>query len=254
MKKTTSTIILLLFICFSALGQRFEFSINAGVNSTFVPDFNNAIFIANDGLNIPGLILIGNSITIFPAATKSKTSPKTGYLIQLEIHKKMRDRINLSLSCGVNSIKYNYETIINLEGTPYIKLDKSSDNYGNPSLFYINIKPLIVSFELSQNKWEIATGPSFNVLILSKNTKNVIVYKDEMIERVYFEQTADFSNFLYGFHLKTSYRILKNSNIFASYQYYFNSVYGTKINSYKTGKECKPNIFELGIGYSFLKN
>lgn len=89
MRKVFFTGIFVFAICFASIGQIYEYTISAGVNSTIVPDFNNTILIANDGLIIPGLININNSVTkpIF-LVTKSKTSARIGYVIQLEIYKK----------------------------------------------------------------------------------------------------------------------------------------------------------------------
>jgi len=247
MKKIYLIAIFSFVISTSSMGQKFEFTINAGTNTTLVPNFNDIIAIANDGLVIPGFINISNSATPALIGTwKSKTIPKQGYMIQLEISKKIKDRIGLSFEGGITNLKYNYETIIDYPGTPYKKLDKSSDNYGNPKLLYFNIRPISVSYYLIPNMLKITAGPSFNYLFSSQSTKYVIVYNGDIIERVYFTGSKNFSNLLYGFHIKSSFKVLNHANVFGSYQHYFNSIYSSE-----SSKECKPSVFELGIGYSF---
>lgn len=232
--------------------QKLEYKLNAGVNSTFVSDFNNSIYILNDGLVIPNYINVSNSITSpIKLTTKAKTSVKIGYFVQFDICKKINDRLVLSFSGGISSVKYNYETVIDISGTPYKILNDDTGNYGTPNFLYINIKPLIASLVLLQDKFELSAGPSFNFLINSNYTKNVIIYNNNLIERVYFEQTKGFNKLLYGFYLKTSYQIVKHVDLMVSYQYYFNSIYDIKNTNNKVGEECKPGILEFGLGYSF---
>jgi len=247
MKKIYLIAILSFVISTSSMGQKFKFTINAGTNTTFVSNFTEIIAIANDGLIIPGLLNPVNSLT--PALIgvyKSTTTPKQGYMIQLEISKKIKDRLGLSFEGGMTNLKYNYETIIDYPGTPYKKLDKSSDNYGNPKLLYFNIRPISVSYDLIPNMLKINAGPSFNYLVSSQSTNYVIVYNGDVIQRVYFAIAKRFSHLLYGFQLKASFKVLNHANMFASYQHYFNSIYRSE-----SGKECKPHVLEIGIGYSF---
>ncbi len=147
MKKVVITSIAILAINFVSLAQKIEFKVNAGVNTTFIPDFENTISVTSGGLVIPGIIHEQNSINP-PVGTSfvSTTTPKPGFFLDLCLALKLNKKLRLLLSGGLSYMSFSYEAVVDAVGTPYIVLNEASKEYGNPNMLYLNIKPLNLSY------------------------------------------------------------------------------------------------------------
>lgn len=259
MKNTIILTIIIQLIGYTLFAQKYELTINSGTNLTFIPDFTNHILIANDGMLIPGLISLPNSVNVpLISKSRSETTAQLGFFADLEFRKNIGDECKLSFSAGFSQMKFDYDTYVDVEGTPHVKLSNLTQNYGNTNLFYVNLRPLNFSIGLFQNKFTLQGGASFNFLVKSNYYNTVILYTTkqvggetvDIIDKVYFESIGDMNKILYGVHLRAESKIIKRLYLFISGQYYFNSIYDDKTSYSQTLKECNP--FQVQAGVSFI--
>nr|NQU90943.1 hypothetical protein [Bacteroidota bacterium] len=248
---------------FSALyGQKFELSVNSGLSLTYIPDFTSYIAIANDGLIIPGFINIANSKTpILFCEAPSEVTIKPTFFADMELRYKITNRVSLTFSAGYSQLKYDYDTYINTEGTPQVKLSDISSDYGNTIHYYINLKPLNVTMGFLENKLTIQGGATLNFQIKSEYSNVLIIYSQELVgdeivydtERVYFNFHGNPSKFLYGIHMRAEYDIAKVLSLFISGQYFFKSIYHSDSKSSQINKMYIPFLLQAGFGFKLWK-
>jgi hypothetical protein len=224
-----------------------------------MPDFNNLILIANDGLIVPGLITPANSVSpLLISESQSKTNAKVGFSLDLEFGVKLNDKWQLSFSTGLNQFRFDYETYVYSEGTQSVNLSNLSKDYGNTNLFYINIKPANISLALFNSRFKMQCGPSFNFLVKSNYNNALILYTSEQVgdifvekvDKIYFESIGEMKKILYGVHFRTAFTLISRLDIFISGQYYFNSIYSEKNKDYQTLTNCKPFQIQAGVSYA----
>jgi hypothetical protein len=260
MRNLLFLVLFMLFLAGTLQAQKIEIGINTGANFTFIPDFNNKIFLANDGMIIPGIIHPTNSITaLLVSNSVSETKARSGLFFDLELDVKLNEKLKLSFSAGVLQMKYGYNTIVDFEGMPAFDLASLSQNYGNTDLVYLNLKPLSISSDLLNDKVNLQFGFLLNILLSSKYNNTVILYSDqdngnqafENIEKVYFESIGEMNKILYGIGLQASYTIIRNLDITISGHYYFNSIYDNNADAYQDLKDCNPIVLKTGISWTF---
>ena len=253
---------------YTLFAQKYEMRINTGANLTFIPDFTNYIFIANDGLVIPGFVSVGCSVTCpLISKSRSETMAKLGFITDFEIRKKIGDTWKLSFSGGISQMRFDYDTYVQANGTPSVLLSYIDENHGDTNLLYVNMRPLNFSLGLFHNKFTLQFGPTFNFLIKKDYSRNVILYTTEEHEgvtyniedKVYFESVWKMKKILFGAHLRAELGIINPLSLFIESQYYINSIHSTKklqdyyrqLPSYNQPlAECKP--FQVQAGLSFI--
>ena len=260
MKRLLLLVLLTQLLASSLHAQKIEIKINKGINLTYIPDFYSDIFIANDGMVVPGLINISNSHTLILTTSLYETTTRLGLFFDLELGVKLTERLKLLFSTGILQMKYSYNTIVHAENTPTIDLGSLSKDYGNTNLIYVNLQPIGISYGFLNNKINLQSGVLFNILIKSKYYNTVILYSNnnngsqtyDNIDKVYFESIGNMNKILYGVNLRASYKIINNLDIFISGQYYFNSIYHFKKRqeTYQTLHDCNPFILETGVSWT----
>ncbi len=270
--KRTLTIFLLVLVKGNILNaQDFEFNLNIAPNLAILPDFTNEIYIAIDPVgslvNIERPINPYNFESYRTYTYVQKPSPKTGYNIELELGFRLNDKFKLIFIGGLNSMKYSYETTINIEGVSSDNLNDLDSDYGNPSFLYLNLKPINLSTKLISNKLNILFGPAFNYLVKNNYSKVVIEYSNNYIyesstykeiDKVYFERTGELNKLFFGLNSRIRYRISRNLSLFFSAQYYFNPIFGKKddfrvrYDDAYIGKEFKPLFIQSGLSFDLL--
>ena len=257
MKKIFFLITFVQLISFSLTAQKFEMKINTGTDWTFVPDFYSTVFIANDGLVVPGVIALANSVTVpLISNSVSETEPRMGIFGEVEFGIKLNKKLKLSFAAGLLQMRYTYNTIVNTEGTPVVALKSIDPNYGNTDFTYIQLRPGISTF-FFDNKLELQFGLPLNITVKSNYNNRVILYSeddngnhaDNNIEKVYFESNTKKNTLLYGINLRAAYQITGPLDIFISGQYYYGSIYFKSENIYI--QFDGSFLFKTGISWTF---
>ena len=179
MKKIILIALFIQLIGYPLYAQKFELKVNLGTNLSFIPNFTNPIVITSGGVVIPGLISRNNSVyQPLLGIQQSETTAKLGFFIDLELSTKLSENIKLSFACGLNQMKFNYDSYVDFDTEittwpdfnklPPVELRTLDPNYGNTNLLYINLRPLNLSLSLFKNKFTLQCGPSFNFLISNK--------------------------------------------------------------------------------------
>jgi hypothetical protein len=260
MKNSLIITLLLIFNNFSLSAQKFDLRVQAGANLTFMPDFDNTIVILNDGIAVSGIISVANSAgPIILSESVSQTTPGFGFGAGLESRYNLGKDWKLSLSLGFNLMNYDFDTYITADDTPNIWLSEYTPEYGNTSLYYLNVKPLNVSKDLLNNKLTIQAGLTLNFNIYSKYNNTIIIYTEEAaaagktdgIERVYFDSYGNASLILAGLHGRMECKIIERLSGFISCEYFFNSVYQKETSSDALVKDSNPSQLYFGINYVF---
>jgi hypothetical protein len=260
MKKSMFIAMLLIFVIPLISAQKFDLRIQAGANVTFMPDFENTLAILNDGLAVPGVISVANSrVPIMVIEPTSLTQPGFGFGAGVDSRYSMQKGWKLYFSLGFNMMKYDYDTYIDEEGTPNLWLSEYTPQYGNTSFYYINLKPVNISKDFLEGRLSLTAGATFNFNVYSKYFNILVIYSDEAIaagridgiERLYFESTGSASLLLAGVHGKMDCRIIGDLYGFASYEYFFNSVYQKKTSFGDLWKDTNPSQLHLGLSYAF---
>jgi hypothetical protein len=241
-------------------GQKSEFRIQAGANVTFMPDFNNVVAILNDGIAVSGVISVANSISpIIICETSSRTEPGMGFEASLDFEYSLRKGWKLFNSVGFDLMRYDYDTYISAEGTPNLWLSEYTEEYGNTSFYYINLKPINVSKDFFENRLTLMAGATLNINVYSKYSNVLVIYSEEAvaegkvdgIERLYFDTSRAANGILVGIHGKAECRIISSLSGFISYEYFFNSVYHKETYSDEVIRNARPSQLNLGLSYSF---
>jgi|GEM_PF-2277556 len=260
MNKIIISIIIINLSCINLSGQKFDIRVQAGANLTWVPDFENIVLIANDGIIIQGLIAPMNSYsTLLVSSSTSKTSPGFGLDADVEIRYNLGRSWKISVACGLDIMKYDFDTFIEVPGTPNIWLSEYTTGYGNTSIYFLNIRPLNISKAILHNKLAIQAGISLDILLKSDNYNVLIVYaadpensgKADGIERIYFNSFGAVNNFIFGLQGRVEYNVFNNFNAFVCYQHFFSSVYDKKSSSSQTVKDAKASQVQVGLSYVF---
>lgn len=260
MKNSLIITLLLIFNIFPLSAQKFDLAAYAGANVTFMPDFANMFAILNDGLAVPGVISVANSRgPIMITEPTSQTRPGFGFGAGVDSRYSMQKGWKLYFSLGFMMMKYDYDTYIDEEGTPNLWLSEYTPEYGNSSFYYINVKPVNVTKDFMKGRLSLTAGATLNINVYSKHYDILIIYSDEAIaegrpdgiERLYFESTRGSSLILAGVHGKIDCRIFGDLYGFASYEYFFNSVYAKKDSDGDIRKYSKPSLLHVGLSYVF---
>ena len=256
MKKIITLLVFFQIFNFSLKAQKFEMKINAGTNVSFVPDFNSTVFIANDGLIVPGLITPTNSVSpLLVSSSLSETKPRLGVFGDFEFGIKLNKKLKLSFVAGILQMRYTYNTNVNTEGTPVVDLKGLTEDYGNTSSLYVHFKPLNISYAFFKNKLELQFGIPVNILISSKSYNTVIIYtypinnpSEKKVTRAYFEYSGEKNKILLGTNLKAAYKITGYLDIFVSGQYYLNSIYKSDESFFQFNG---PILIKTGLSWTF---
>ncbi len=251
---------------FTLQAQKFELSMHAGTNLTFVPDFTNRISITNGGLLIPNLIALNNSVGApFTGLSNSEATAKIGFLSELELGFKPGENTKLSLGLGINQMKYQYDNYVDFDDAAPVYLSALDQDYGKTNLLFLALKPLNFTLGMHKNKIKMQLGPTFDFLINSKQNNIVLHYTKvvgqdgityDIIDKIHFDSTTELNKTLYGIYLRSGINIAKDLDIIVTGQYYFNTIYNNEMNN-KTFdffiSESKPFQLQFGLGYTFLK-
>ena len=255
-------IILAVFLVFglsSLYCQKFDLGAYAGANVTFMPDFANMFAILNDGLAVPGVISVANSRgPIMITEPTSQTQPGFGFGAGVDSRYSLQRGWKLYFALGFTMMRYDYDTYIDEEGTPNLWLSEYTPEYGNSSFYYINVKPVNVTKDFMEGRLSLTAGATLNFNVYSKHFDILVIYSEEAIaegrvdgiERLYFESTRGSSLILAGVNGKIDCRIIGDLYGFASYEYFFNSVYA-KNEPNDIRKYTKPSQLHAGLSYIF---
>jgi hypothetical protein len=256
-------IVLLFILPYSPLSaQKFDVRFQASPNITFMPNFANQVIIINDGLLVPGLISPSNSITIpLLSSSTSQTSPGIGFGANVEIRYDLGKAWKISLGCGIDLMRYDFDTYIKAAGTPNLWLSEYTPDYGNTGIYYMNIKPLNISKGILNGSLNFQAGATINITLKSDYFNTLIVFcpdppscgQVDGIDRVYFDSFGEANKFLIGLHGRVEFHIINTLDIFASCMHFFNSVYNKDTSSEETVKQAKPTQLEIGFSYVFWK-
>lgn len=251
-----------MFITLTFFAQKFEVRINAGANLTFIPDYVHWIYVANDGLIVPGLISINNSVTpVIVGTSIAETNARLGFLADLEIRMKVCDKCSLSLAAGISRLNYGYDNYIDIEGTPNVRLGELSSDFGNTCLLYLNVRPLNFGIDLFNDKLTLQGGATFNFFLKGKSNNTVVLYAAEpvvggtepIVEKLYMVSASLANSILYGAYFRVEYNILSELDVFISSQYYFNPIFESEESNYLELKATKPIIVDVGLSFTFWK-
>lgn len=260
MKSTLIITLLIIFNIFSLSAQKFDLRFQASANVTFMPDFENDFAILNDGLAVPGVISVANSRgPIMITEPTSQTKPGFGLDAGVDSRYSLQKGWKLYFALGFTMMRYDYDTYIDEEGTPNLWLSDYTPEYGNSSFYYINLKPVNVTKDFMEGKLSLTAGATLDFNVYSKHYDILVIYSDEAIaegrpdgiERLYFESTRGSSLILAGVHGKIDCRIIGDLYGFASYEYFFNSVYANKDSDGDIRKYSKPSQLHVGLSYVF---
>jgi hypothetical protein len=263
MKKTILISFIIYLSGFTLFAQKFELKIDAGANLAFIPEFENRILITKGGLVIPNWVVRVNSneVPIIGTAV-SETSPGFGLFADLEIGMNLSDKFNLSLLAGVNQMTYTYDTYVDFDEAPPGYLSELDANYGKTNLLYIDLKPVNLSVNLFKNKMSLQSGPSFNFLLHSEQNNIIIHYTEylsldgvpyKVMDKLHFDSTDSLNKVMYGWYLRSGFRIIKQLELFVSGQFYFNSLYKNYDTYYQYVSACKPIQLQAGLSYAIWK-
>lgn len=232
--------------------QKIELKVNACANVSLLPSFNNQIMIVN-GFTIPGYISPANAANPPMSTTAtSKTKPQAGFNVEVEAGEKLSDRWKISLSLGVNQIRYDYDTHID-QSILYknnFDLSELTTKYGDSKFTYLTSRPLNVS--LTFDRFSLQAGPIVSYLISKKYTNEVVLSNVDTHEAIgaFFESKGDIRKFLYGAHLNARMAVAKNLEVMLGSQYFLNSLY-KKENTYKPiYDKSKALQIQLGLSYN----
>lgn len=264
MKKAFLLSFIILLSGYPLLAQKFELKINPGVNFTFVPEFTNQVLITHGGLVVPNLIVPGNSVDPPIIGTaQSESKAKLGFFADLEIAVKLGKNFKLSLACGVNQMKFDYDTYVDFDDAPPAYLSELDPKYGDTKLLFIDFKPLNLSLGLFKNKLSLQGGFAFNFLIDSQQNNVIARYitiyglngeTRDLIDKFYLDSTVELNKILYGFQLRAAVKIIKSLDVFVAGQFYFNSIYEDIDSDYRyyvTISDTKPIQLQFGLSYTF---
>lgn len=261
MKKAILFSFIFLLSAYPLLAQKFELKINPGINFTFVPDFTNQVLITHGGLVIPNLVVPGNSVDPpIIGIGQSYSNAKLGFFADMEIALKLGEKFKLSLACGINQMKYNYDTYVDFDDAPPTYLSELSSDYGNTNLLFIDLKPINFSYGLFDHKLSLQAGPVFSFLVNSEQNNLVIRYSSyvglngqqyDVMDKLWFDSTNDLNKVLYGCFLRTAFKIIKPLDLFVSGQFYFTSICNKTDADFPAISDTKPIQLQLGLSYTF---
>ncbi|MBS0025849.1 outer membrane beta-barrel protein [Chitinophaga sp. 22321] len=233
--------------------QKTDFKVNASANISVLPAFNNQIIIVN-GFIVPGAISVANAANP-PMTTSSTSSTKSqiGFNVEVEAGKKLSDRWKISLSLGINQIRFDYDTHI-YQSVLYkndFDLSELTTKYGDSKFTYLSSRPFNVS--LTFNRFALQAGPIISYLIGKKYSNYVLVSNTGTGEAIgaFFESKGDIQKFLYGAHLNARIGVAKNLEIMLGGQYFLNSLYKKEVTYKPIYDKSKALQFQLGLSYNF---
>ncbi|MEA3503803.1 MAG: hypothetical protein U9R32_01215, partial [Bacteroidota bacterium] len=171
MKHLTITIILFLFIGTTTTAKKHKLSINANSTTTFIPNFDYYVHIATEPI-IYDFMDLSNYTHISSSYQEAKTKPKLGFSIDIEYSNRLNKRLSVLFAIGINQMRYEYDTEMNDNGAIYSLTDLDKD-YGNTTLYYLNIRPFNYSVSFNENKTSIFGGPILSLLLKSKSCNAV---------------------------------------------------------------------------------
>lgn len=233
--------------------QKIELKVNASANLSMLPNFDNQIIIVN-GFTIPGVISVANAANPPMATTAtSKTKRQAGFNFEVEAGRKLSDRWKISLSLGVNQIRYDYDTHI-YQSILYkndFDLSELTTKYGDSKFTYLTSRPLNVS--LTFDRFSLQAGPIINYLIGKKYSNYVVVSNVDTREAIgaFFESKGDVQKFLYGVHLNARMAMAKNLEIMLGSQYFLNALYKKETTYKPIYDKSKALQIQLGLSYNF---
>jgi len=233
-----------------AASQNLEIKVQAGANVSFVPDFRNRIYIV-DGFVVPGVISLQNAQNP-PVAMEStsSTKPGAGFTVEAEIGKKLDKFWKLSLSAGLNQVKFDYDTHI---AQSFIRndfnLSEMDDRYGDTRFLYITSRPLNVTRTF--DRFSIQAGVLLDFLVSKKYSNVVVIYAPNsgQVAGAFFEEKGEPAPVLAGVHINARYAIAPKWQLMLAAQRFFTSLYKSE-NTYKPLHEKnKTTQLQLGISY-----
>ena len=236
----------------ATLAQKIELKVNAGANVSILPNFNNQIIIIN-GFIVPGVITTANAANPPMGTTvPSKTKPQAGFNFEVEAGKKLSERWKISLSLGVNQIRYDYDTHI-YQSILYksdFDLSELTTKYGDSKFTYLTSRPLNIS--LTFHRFSVQAGPIVSYLIGRKYSNYVVLSNPDNREAIgaFFESKGDIQKFLYGAHLNARMVVAKNLEIMLGGQYFLNSLYKKEITYKPIYDKSKALQIQLGLSYN----
>ena len=264
MKKMILFSIIFQLCGYTLFAQKYELKVNPGINFTFVPNFINRVLITHGGLIIPDLIVPGNSVDPpIIGMAQSVSTARLGFFVDLELGVKLGQRLKLSLICGLNQMKFDYDTYVDFDDAPPAYLSELDPKYGNTKLLFIDLKPLNLSLGLFKNKLSLQGGLSFNFLIHSQQNNIIVRYTTiygingetrDIIDKLHFDSTVELNKILYGFQLRAAVKIIKPLDVFVTGQFYFNSIYEDIDSDYRYYvyiSDTKPIQLQFGLSYTF---
>lgn len=264
--KSKITLFLTLLLTINSLSaQDLNLRLNVAPSYSIIQDYSNTIFVGIDFV-VPNLVIPSNSTYYRLFNNKTKPSSKLNFDFELELGLELNENLRLSVICGLDNVKYHYNTIVIIEGEPTVNLKDLDTNYGDYQISYFNFKPLNVSAKFFNDKLEILGGPSFNYLICKKHNDIVLFYEtsynldenqaEQKLKKAYFETNGTLNNFLSGINFRLDYKINNKLDLYISSQYYFNSIFdGVDRHSFHLeATNEKVHLFQLqtGLGYELF--
>jgi hypothetical protein len=236
----------------TAIAQKFDLKINAAANLTLMPDFQNQIYIV-DGFIAPGLIGVQYARNGFVVnSTTSNTKLGAGFTVEAEAGMKLDNKWKLSLALGLMQLRYNYDTYISQSfyKNDFYLGDVLSE-YGDSRFTYLTLRPVNVTRTFS--RFSVQAGPVLNYLLNKKIINTVVISNPSTNEAVggFFEEKGDAQKFLFGAHLNARYAVIKNLEVMAGAQYFFNSLYKSEGTYEPLRDKSKALQLQLGLSYNF---
>lgn len=234
--------------------SRLNFSINLGMNVTFVPDSWHTLIALPDGLVVPNYIhpANGNTILISESVVPSKT--KAGWYGALEFGYALNHNFAWHFSAGFTKINFDYQTTFyDASGQHYpepVELDELDSDFGNTSLSYLTLSP---SISKTFNKFRVQAGPTLNWLLDDEFNNVLAIYRtppddeNNNPDEVFFDATGRFKSFVWGVKLGVSYTVFAPVDVSVSGEYTLSSLYEDSA-LFETGDSDTVKPFSLQFG------
>lgn len=253
------------FINFS-YGQKFEIQVNAGLSMMFFPDFQNRIYIVDQGFIVPDIITLTNTEERpLKAYDLSTTTAQPGFSGSVEFSYNPYKEWVHSIALGFSLWRHSYDNTVGREDLSMydqqtisaerynalepVTLSKVTGSWGEVQTSYFEVQPLNISRRLFGGDFRVKTGPVFGFLLNSDHDDYAIKYNEgeehtwEEIDNVYFTSVGDFEDVIFGLKLGVGFALRENISVNISGKY-FSSVYAVGSN---------PIQLQAGISYSIWK-
>lgn len=230
--------------------QKYQLSVQAGGNTSFISKFDNEYKSAQRPLNPYEFLDMaeGHSVSSI-GIDKTKTENRIGFFADVQIERQLRNNWGISASLGVNQVAYSYETpafVITTDQT----LKNALSKIGDVKLTYLTTR--LANISKKWNRLTLTGGPELSYLV-SKKYVSAVSWQTIQNEKQYLsiagDGKGDVNKLLIGATLGLRYNVGKNFYVRLGGQKIFSSLYKKEGTHEDVYKKSRPLQAELGLGF-----